>query len=68
MYFFHILFIWNIYLIHILFNEWFFSSLVPWFPKKPSDLDKYANKILSYGSELDSDHPVSAYYKSDVLL
>ena len=45
-----------------------FSSLVPWFPKKPSDLDKYANKILSYGSQLDSDPPVSAYYKSDVLL
>ncbi|XP_022291727.2 protein henna-like [Crassostrea virginica] len=33
------------------------EETVPWFPKKPSDLDKYANTILSYGSELDSDHP-----------
>nr|XP_022295078.1 protein henna-like [Crassostrea virginica] len=30
---------------------------VPWFPKKPSVLNRFANQILSYGSELDSDHP-----------
>lgn len=30
---------------------------VPWFPGKRKDLDHFANQILSYGSELDSDHP-----------
>jgi len=30
---------------------------VPWFPVHIKDLDKFANQILSYGSELDSDHP-----------
>ncbi|XP_012281771.1 protein henna [Orussus abietinus] len=30
---------------------------VPWFPRRIRDLDKFANQILSYGSELDSDHP-----------
>ena len=32
---------------------------VPWFPRRIKDLDRFANQILSYGSELDSDHPVS---------
>lgn len=31
---------------------------VPWFPNDIQDLDRFANQILSYGSELDSDHPV----------
>ncbi|XP_046734867.1 protein henna isoform X1 [Diprion similis] len=30
---------------------------VPWFPGRIRDLDRFANQILSYGSELDSDHP-----------
>ncbi|XP_044270974.1 protein henna [Tribolium madens] len=30
---------------------------VPWFPCRIRDLDKFANQILSYGSELDADHP-----------
>lgn len=31
---------------------------VPWFPRKHRDLDQFANHILSYGNELDADHPV----------
>ena len=30
---------------------------IPWFPQHISELDRFANQILSYGSELDSDHP-----------
>jgi phenylalanine-4-hydroxylase len=33
------------------------SDAVPWFPVHIKDLDKFANQILSYGSELDSEHP-----------
>lgn len=33
------------------------TATVPWFPRKIKDLDRFANQILSYGSELDSDHP-----------
>ncbi|CAG5083924.1 Oidioi.mRNA.OKI2018_I69.PAR.g10501.t1.cds [Oikopleura dioica] len=30
---------------------------IPWFPMHVAELDRFANQILSYGSELDSDHP-----------
>ncbi|KAK7107139.1 protein henna-like isoform X2 [Littorina saxatilis] len=30
---------------------------VPWFPRMIRDLDRFANQILSYGSELEADHP-----------
>jgi len=30
---------------------------IPWFPRNIQDLDQFANQILSYGHELDSDHP-----------
>ncbi|KAL5272186.1 hypothetical protein ACHWQZ_G000420 [Mnemiopsis leidyi] len=33
------------------------SEEVPWFPIKISELDRFASQILSYGSELDADHP-----------
>lgn len=33
------------------------ASAVPWFPQRIRDLDRFANQILSYGAELDCDHP-----------
>uniref|UniRef100_A0A3P8V2B6 phenylalanine 4-monooxygenase n=1 Tax=Cynoglossus semilaevis TaxID=244447 RepID=A0A3P8V2B6_CYNSE len=36
------------------------KDTVPWFPNDIQDLDRFANQILSYGSELDADHPVSS--------
>merc|ERR1739838_932571 len=32
-------------------------ATTPWFPRRIEDLDQVANQILSYGDELDSDHP-----------
>lgn len=34
-----------------------YTDTVPWFPRRIRDLDKFANQILSYGAELDADHP-----------
>lgn len=33
------------------------KDTVPWFPRRIRDLDRFANQILSYGAELDADHP-----------
>ncbi|KAG5867993.1 hypothetical protein JTB14_007821 [Gonioctena quinquepunctata] len=33
------------------------KGTVPWFPRRIRDLDRFANQILSYGAELDADHP-----------
>lgn len=38
-------------------NDSDIDETVPWFPGRIQDLDRFANQILSYGSELDSDHP-----------
>ncbi|KJH52628.1 phenylalanine-4-hydroxylase [Dictyocaulus viviparus] len=31
--------------------------LFQWFPRRINDIDHFANRILSYGAELDADHP-----------
>uniref|UniRef100_A0A6Q2XAB3 phenylalanine 4-monooxygenase n=1 Tax=Esox lucius TaxID=8010 RepID=A0A6Q2XAB3_ESOLU len=42
---------------NVLLNNSVCPSAVPWFPNHIQDLDRFANQILSYGSELDADHP-----------
>ena len=49
-----------VYLIVYLFVSLFVCllvCLVPWFPRSIRELDKFANRILSMGADLDSDHP-----------
>ncbi len=43
---------------HIQLVAYLLSDSVPWFPRSVQDIDQFANRILSYGAELDSDHPV----------
>ena len=38
-------------------NSFLFSEYL--FPKNITELDKYASHVLSYGAELDANHPVS---------
>ncbi len=33
------------------------DSQTPWFPRRMADLDTFASKVLSYGSDLEADHP-----------
>ncbi|VVC43615.1 Hypothetical protein CINCED_3A019959 [Cinara cedri] len=33
------------------------DKFIPWFPLRIRDLDKYANQVMSYGAELNADHP-----------
>ncbi|KAH0616985.1 hypothetical protein JD844_028524 [Phrynosoma platyrhinos] len=35
------------------------KDAVPWFPRSIQELDRFANQILSYGAELDADHPLT---------
>lgn len=45
------------YLEHISRDNQTKDLTVPWFPMRIYDLDEFANHILSYGAELDADHP-----------
>ncbi|CAG8657590.1 36612_t:CDS:2, partial [Racocetra persica] len=33
------------------------TPVVPWYPRRKTDLDTFADKILAMGEELDADHP-----------
>ncbi|MFH4974317.1 hypothetical protein AB6A40_001026 [Gnathostoma spinigerum] len=38
-------------------NEKQNEDSVPWYPSRIRDIDQFANRVLSYGAELDADHP-----------
>ncbi|NWZ05553.1 PH4H hydroxylase, partial [Agelaius phoeniceus] len=40
------------------------KDTVPWFPRSIQELDRFANQILSYGAELDADHPVRNFFSN----
>ena len=42
---------------HLHKNSICFTGGTPWYPVHIQELDHFANQILSYGHELDSDHP-----------
>ena len=46
------------YFNYCVFTARVFAS-VPWFPQKVADLDRFADRVLSAGAELEADHPVS---------
>lgn len=50
----------QIYMYNYSYNIfiYFFIVLVPWFPRKVSDLDKCNNVITKYDPDMDQDHPV----------
>lgn len=33
------------------------STEVPWFPRRPSDIDHFSQQTLDAGADLESDHP-----------
>ena len=51
--------IWTVFIlcVHRDYKNDQFDDSIPWFPRHIQDLDRFANQILSYGNELDSDHP-----------
>lgn len=43
--------------VHELSRDKSKRDTVPWFPRNIKNLDRFANQILSYGAELNADHP-----------
>ena len=39
--------------------QYVFTLPVPWFPRTIADLDRFADRLMECGAELDADHPVS---------